>query len=240
MSLIKLYVENPDKYTAYQMARPDYSKAVDNVLEFAKDFVDSQERKNVVVTDFCCGPGETSRRFADKIGGLHRAILIDKNPRFLNMAKNARIKASSVLTFCEDTLKVAVKKEADIVFAIFAYHHLSDDKKASFIHKLQGAIKENGILVVAEIYLPKAEIAKYYTYLYNSISESDKSSGLKEFLDETAQSSTEEFKVTKDFADRQFLAGHFKMVREEKIWPLDNSLGNDAGTYVQVFVSTKI
>jgi cyclopropane fatty-acyl-phospholipid synthase-like methyltransferase len=118
---------------------------------------------------------------------------------------------------------------------MFAYHHVSDDRKADYIKKVKEAMKkEGGLLFLGEIYMPNKEvILKYYDNLYNSIPK--KSVALKNFLTQTANSDDFEYKVSKDFADGQLKAAGFELVESKKIWPGDNIFGKDVGTFVEVW-----
>ena len=106
-------------------------------------------------------------------------------------------------------------------------------KKEIFIKKIKESLKNTGILIFTEIYLPKELCVKYYDKVFEEISEPIQ--GLKEFLRQTAESSDFEFKVTKNYANKQLLDNGFTKIEEVKIWPLDNTFDQEIGTFVEVF-----
>jgi ubiquinone/menaquinone biosynthesis C-methylase UbiE len=225
MSDIKAF-ENPEDYTKYQNSRPDYKEAISTALRLAQKY--TKNIKNIIMADFCCGTGSNTKKFAS-LRKIEKAILIDINKKFIETAKST-IKIENMEIFCDDVLNVSFKKECDLVFSIFAYHHMPDNKKELYLKQISSCLKKGGIVVMAEIYLGKNEIINYYKNLYQSIPK--KSKGLKEFLEQTAKSSDLEFKVTKKYAEKQILK-KFKILEEIKIWPKDG-LETHSGTYIQI------
>ena len=127
-------------------------------------------------------------------------------------------------------------QEADIVLAMFAYHHISDDDKNTFLKQVRGALKPQGLLILGEIYTPNRKTTiSYYENLYNSIPKEKQSPALKKFLTETAESEQFEFKVTKSFADNQLTKNNFTLLQSEKIFPTDNTFNPTVGTFVEVW-----
>ena len=188
------------------------------------------------MADFCCGTGSNTKDFANLVGGLKKSILIDINAGFLEIAKSSGIKSREIQIQNKNILIAPLKKECDLVFSIFAYHHLEDKDKQKYIEQIKNSLKEGGILVLTEIYLKdQKEGVQYYDKLYGAIPSNKRISGLKEFLEQTAKSHDFEFKVAKDFADKQFRENEFKKLEETKIWPLDDSFDKNRGTFVQIY-----
>jgi ubiquinone/menaquinone biosynthesis C-methylase UbiE len=233
MNDVELYSSQTGLYDQIQDSRPDYSKAIDKVVGFAVEVLKGKE--SAVITDFCCGTGRISKVIAEKLGGVEKVNLIDINSKFLEIAKDSGIQTKTLLTSV-DILEAKVVNEADVVLAVFAYHHVVDEKKNEFLQKAKEALKFGGYLILAEIYMPDREITiEYYKELYKSVPEEKKSEELHDFLMQTARSQTFEFKVSKEFAHNQIKACGFKLIESDKIWPTNNSLGEDVGTYVELW-----
>lgn len=222
------------KYETLQYLRPDYAKTIAVSLEFAKKY--SNSRDHIIVSDFCCGTGSNTKKFAEMVNGLKKAVLVDINKKFLEIAKSLKIQTEELEIIYKNVLDFVPRENSDIVFSIFAYHHIEDNKKSIFVEKVKTSLNNNGIIILAEIYIPTKEIGRrYYEKLFNEIPKEKVIPGLKEFLTQTAKSDDFEFKVSKDFAEEQFLSAGFTKIDEEKIWPLDNSFDKNIGTFVQVF-----
>lgn len=230
---INVYTE-VNKYEKFQFLRPDYVKAISTSLRLAKKY--TKELHQIVLSDFCCGTGSNTKKFAQLIGGIKKAILIDINKKFLKIAKSSRIKTETLETINKNILEFKPKEKSDIILSIFAYHHIQDKEKEIYVKKIKESLNNNGILILTEIYLPTKELClKYYNKLFNQIPKKKVIPGLKEFLKQTAESTDFEFKVSKDFADKQFEGARFTKIEEIKIWPLDTYFKKDIGTFVQVY-----
>jgi ubiquinone/menaquinone biosynthesis C-methylase UbiE len=229
MTDVGLYVSDADAYNQIQASRPDYSKAIEQVVKFAKMHLPP----NAVVADFCCGTGSVTKLITEAKAGVRKAILIDTNEEFLKIAKSSGIKSLELETKLGNILDVSLKNEADLVLSIFAYHHVPDNAKQRFIEQVKSTIKPEGILILGEIYSPNREATiSYYNNVFSAVPQSQQSIKLRKFLEETARSEEFEFKVSKSFADKQFAENGFSEIESVKIWPNDNS---DIGTFVQVF-----
>jgi len=224
---------NPEDYLHYQRSRPDYFQAISQALDFGVKY--SKEKSDLVVADFCCGVGSNIHEFSKRVDGIARAILIDINKGFLDVAHTSGIEAQYLdIRHC-DVLDVEFDPVADLVFSFYAYHHIPDDKKELYVHQIGQCLKPGGKVIVAEIYLPKDLCLKYYDKLFLEIPLQQQSSGLKKFLQQTAESDDFEFKVAKAFADHQFQKARLSLVEEVKIWPVDNAFDPSVGTWVQVY-----
>jgi len=230
MTDIDAYVEF-NKYIKFQHCRPDYNDAISTSLKFAKKYVKGND---VIIGDFCCGTGSNTKMFADFSGRVRKALLIDINKGFLEIAQKSNIKAKDIIVHHSDILDVQFQKECNLVFSVFAYHHIMDTKKTKYISQITNCLKKGGILIVAEIYFEnKNQCVMYYDKLYKSIPKDKRISGLDTFLQQTAKSDDFEFKVSKKFADTQFKQYGFKLIDELKIWPKDST--SEIGTFVQVY-----
>ncbi len=133
----------------------------------------------------------------------------------------------------KDILELEFKKNSDIIFSIFAYHHIEDKEKAKYISQIKKALKNGGVLIFGEIYFnDKAQEQKYYDELYKAIPAFKKSPELQKFINQTANSKKCEFKVSKKFTEDLFKKNGFKKIDEKKIWPQDS---NDEGMFIQVY-----
>ena len=165
---------------------------------------------------------------------VSKAVIVDINSEFLNIAKHSDIRAEKLETIHSDILKVKLEAEYDLILSVFAYHHVPDNEKLNYLKIALNAMKKDGILILTEIYLPDREITKkYYAKLLNEIPVKNQS--LQDFLTETANSKDFEYKVSKEFADKQLQSLGFREIESIKIWPLDKTFDDTIGTFVQIF-----
>ncbi|PIN93552.1 hypothetical protein COU54_02635 [Candidatus Pacearchaeota archaeon CG10_big_fil_rev_8_21_14_0_10_31_24] len=233
MGDINVYSEQ-DNYLNFQNLRPDYVNAIDKSIEFATNYISSSLK--ITLADFCCGTGNNTKLVAEKLRGIKKAILIDINEGFLKIAKDSKIETNQIEIVNTDILKARFDANCDLVLSIFAYHHVPDKDKSKYLSQVKKALKKGGILILTEIYFDNPqECLKYYRKLYESINKEKLIPGLKDFLEQTANSQDFEFKVSKKFADEQFLKEGFKKLAEKQIYPTDNSFGKGQGTFVQVY-----
>jgi ubiquinone/menaquinone biosynthesis C-methylase UbiE len=229
---IDLYEQSTDKYEDLQRRRPDYVGAEKALIDLASIHI---KKKDIVVADFCCGIGNSSRDVS-KIFPIKKLTLIDINKQFLNIALNSRINASNIVPIQSDILKVSLHKENDIVISMFAYHHVRDDDKAKYIEIVKNALVNNGKLFMGEIYSPdKQTTLAYYEHLLEDIPVNIRTPELETFLRQTARSEDFEYKVSKKFAHDQLITFGFKLLDSVKIWPKDNAFHSDVGTFVEVW-----
>lgn len=227
---IKLYNEAPDKYDEVQYLRPDYSGAIERTIILSAEQL--KLKKNISLVDFCGGTGSMINKLSEEIS-IEKAVLIDINQEFLNIAKGSITKIKNFQTICSDIIDAKIEKNFDLVLSVFAYHHVPNEVKKLYLKKAYDCLHEGGVLILTEIYLANKDLAiKYYDKLYNEINVDNKL--LKQFLKETAESSDYEYKVAKDFADKQIAEVGFKEIHKEKIWPLDGSFSEDVGTFIQI------
>jgi len=233
MNTIKVYKE-VEKYEKFQYLRPDYVKAISVSLDLAKKYTENLSQ--IIVSDFCCWTGSNTRKLAEKTHGIEKAILIDINSKFLELAELSGSKIKKIEIINKDILETNLWWESDLVLSIFAYHHITNNDKIKYVMKIKEALKKNGVVILTEIYLPNKEsCTKYYNKLINEIPKDKFIPGLEEFLNQTAESDDFEFKVSKKFADNQFKENNFIKLEEVKIRPLDNTFEYDIWTFVQVY-----
>jgi ubiquinone/menaquinone biosynthesis C-methylase UbiE len=232
MSDIDLYTDSASSYDDLQHKRPDYSGALKNFEDTAVRLLTGKE--NIVIADFCCGTGSNTKTLAQRLP-VSKAILIDINRDFLNMAQRSKIQAEIKIVE-GDIIEVSLKEEADLVISMFAYHHVPDDKKLLYIEQVKSVLKPGGILLLGEIYSPDKETTiKYYDNLINSIDSKIRTKELEKFLKQTAESDDFEYKVSREFAHGQLVTSGFVLVEEKKIWPNGSILGESVGTFVEVW-----
>jgi trans-aconitate methyltransferase len=226
---IDLYTESPELYDRLQRLRPDYVDAVDAASVLAEKYTASGELR---VLDMCCGTGATTLKFS-RLKPLAKVELVDMNPDFLRLAKSSGIRAHELTVVNEDIRQYRPSKEFDLVFSIFAYHHVPDSDKEAYIKTIESALSPGGVLLLAEIFLrDKAGERAYYRALLETIPENEHTKDLESFLEQTANSTDFEFKVPKTFTDTQFRERGFHLLEEQKIWPKTQ---DEEGTYVQVY-----
>jgi ubiquinone/menaquinone biosynthesis C-methylase UbiE len=229
MSDIDLYTESPELYDQLQQRRPDYVEAIEVSSMLAARHTAGS---NVRLLDLCCGTAATTLRFSQ----LHPAAkveLVDMNSEFLTMAESSGIVAQELVVVDKDVREYEPRRDFNLVFSIFAYHHVPDEDKGFYIDTIASALNQNGLLLLAEIFFQdKTSERAYYHDLLEAIPGDKRSDQLKSFLEQTANSADFEFKVSKTYADRQFLQRGFHLVEETKIWP---KKPGDDGTYVQLY-----
>ena len=228
---IDLYSSHPEKYNEIQDFRLDYRGAIEATVNLSTKYLVRREKANLV--DFCGGVGNVTKKIAQQVS-VGKATIIDINEELLKIAQDSNIEADVVDTVHSDILKVELQKEFDLVLSVFAYHHVPDNEKKKYLEIALSGMKDDAIFVLTEIYLPNREITlQYYKKLLNEIP--NKSQLLESFINETANSTDFEFKVTQEFARNQLNELGFKIVESVKIWPLDNTFEESVGTFVQVF-----
>ena len=236
MSDIQAY-DDSDTYNRFQALRPDYTGAINCAISVTKRYSRGLER--IALADFCAGTGTNTHRFANEVGGITRATLIDINAQFLATALLSNINARQIDAHCQDILTVQLDKTYDLVFSFFAYHHVHDVDKPEFLKLARDCLLPHGKLILAEIYLGTKERSQmYYDKLFDSLPSETKSPELKQFLTQTANSSDFEFKVEKCVADKHLRDAGFEICEQQKIWPLDfvdSNMHENEGTFVQVF-----
>ncbi len=228
---IELYKKSTGDYNLLQHLRPDYTGAESAFLDLCNKYL--QDLTDITVADFCCGTGVNTNLLSKKFS-IKRALLIDINKEFLDIAQKSDIHAR-VEIISNDILNVDFPSKSDIVISMFAYHHVPDDKKDLYISQIKKALRSKGLVFLGEIYSPNPKITiDYYKYLYDQIP--NKSPELEKFLNQTATSDNFEYKVSRKFAHDQFISAGFKLIEFKKIWPLDSHFdNNDVGTFVEVW-----
>jgi trans-aconitate methyltransferase len=226
---IDLYTQSPELYDTLQEMRPDYVDAVDVSSTLAAKYTAGGD---VRLLDLCCGTGTATCRFSQR-HPLAEVELVDINPDFLRVAKSKGIVTQELTVIDKDVRRYQAHRDFNVVFSIFAYHHMPDPDKEAYIDTIVRSLLPNGLLFLAEIFFQdKASEKAYYRELLEAIPENEHWDELESFLEQTAQSTDFEFKVPKGVADDQFRRNGFHLVEERKIWP--NTQDKD-GAYVQVY-----
>ncbi len=233
MSDIDLYNKSPKEYEHLQHMRPDYVGAIGEFLDLATKYL--KDKKDVTIADFCCGTGENTERLVGKMK-IRRATLIDINKEFLRIVMEKKFGIEEVIPVVSDILEAQVPNDNDAVISMFAYHHVTDDRKAKYISAAKAALKSGGILLLGEIYSPdKQTTLDYYEHLIRSIPGAEQNVPLQTFLRQTAQSDDFEYKVSRAFAHEQLKRAGFELIEAKKIWPTDDTFPIDIGTFVEVW-----
>lgn len=226
---IDLYTESPELYDQLQQLRPDYVEAVEASSTLAAQHTESND---VRVLDICCGTGATTLKFSQR-HPLAKVELVDMNSDFLRMAESSGIVTQELTVINKDARQYQPHRQFDLVFSIFAYHHMPDVDKQLYIDTIANALVQDGLLLLAEIFFrDKTSERAYYHDLLETIPESEHTDELESFLEQTANSTDFEFKVPKAISDNQFVQRGFRLIEERKIWP---KTPDEDGTYVQVY-----
>lgn len=239
---IELYESSADQYDKLQMLRPDYATAKLIFLKLALNFL--RNKKDMVLADFCSGTGINTKLLTSKLH-VSKAILIDINQQFIEIAKSSGINASLELVV-GDILDASLKPVADAVISMFAYHHVPDNRKRDYLEKVKQVLKKDGLLFLGEIYSPdKYTTLRYYDFLLSCIKPELRTPELKKFLRQTAESDDFEYKVSKQFAKDQLEGAGFSLIESHKVWPLEMLpegvvLPKDVGTFIEVWKFSEI
>jgi ubiquinone/menaquinone biosynthesis C-methylase UbiE len=232
MSDIEVYTHNPEHYETLQFKRPDYRAGIDAFVVLSKKYL----KRGYFIADFCAGTGSNSKLVSKVVGKLGEVLLIDINKDFLDIGAKSAIDANEVGTLQSDILTASLEKKYDAVIAMFAYHHVKDNDKAKFIEQIKSALKEDGIVILGEIYSPNREtVFKYYDELYNAVPDKDKGEELKNFLKQTAESGDFEFKVSRDFAHKQFVEAGFNLLESKRVWNGNGAFDANTGMFIEVW-----
>ena len=222
----------PTDYRNFASKMHFYNVAIATTLEKAIEHTPDL----ATVADFCCATGENTRDLSKSVP-LTRAYMIDINTNFVMEALQSGIQAKRIDAICSDLLQADLPRgQVDTVLSNFAYHHIPDEGKAAYIGQANYCLKPGGKVILTETFLGDKQVTrKFYDKVFAEISQEERIPGLEEFINQTAESTDFEFKVFKNFADKQFYEAGFKIVDEVKIWPTDGSMEYDEGTFVQVY-----
>jgi SAM-dependent methyltransferase len=111
MTDIDLYTESANKYEELQEKRPDYSAARRAFFDLA--VAQFKNKGFISVADFCSGTGNNSKLLSEYLP-IEKAVLIDINKEFLEIARRAGIKAKEVVTIQSDILTAARIPSGDL------------------------------------------------------------------------------------------------------------------------------
>lgn len=226
---IDLYTRSPELYDELQQQRPDYVEAVEVSSTLAARHATGS---NILLLDLCCGTATTTLQFS-KLRPAAMVELVDVNSEFLRIAESSGIVTQELIVINEDIREYQPGRDFNMVFSIFAYHHMPDEAKGHYIDTIANALIKDGVLLLTEIFFrDKASERSYYKELLEAIPRAKRTDVLRRFLEQTASSTDFEFKVSKAFADSQFQQKGFRLLEERKIWP---KKPGDDGTYVQVY-----
>ena len=229
---VDIYKQYPELYDVFNSKRVDYTSAIKSFIEFTKKYFST--RISIVLTDFCCWTWKNTKIISELIS-IKKAILIDINRDFLDIAKNTPIKAE-VEIIHSDIISADICERWDLVLSLFAYHHVSDSQKEAYLHQAKKALKNWGYLLLWELYSPNKETTiKYYDMVLDSIPSKNHTPELKDFLYQTARSENVEFKVSREFAHTQLKDLWFVLIEAQKCRPNDDSiLWKDVGIFIEM------
>lgn len=232
---IALYTNQTNEYDELQHLRPDYREAERVSIDLVAKYSASAA---INVVDFCGGSGSFMQKLAERIR-IDDSLIVDINKCFLDLAKDRMRGIAEVRTLCSDIIVAEINNQFDWVLSIFAYHHVPDDKKIQYLQKAFNALKHGGRMILTEIYLPdRASALAYYEKVLSEIPLHQRRKSLEVFLRQTAQSTQCEFKVQKSFMEAQIKEVGFRVIEEQKIWPLNDSFSVDVGTFVTILQKT--
>ena len=130
--LIKTYNATVKEYVAHEFDNPSMEKNYEKFL--------SLNQKKSKILDVGCGPGQASKRFAEK---GHKVLGIDLSEGMINFARKEIPKAKFLVMDIEN---ITLKEKFDAIWAAFILVHIPKSKHRKIIQKLKGLLKPNGIL----------------------------------------------------------------------------------------------
>lgn len=243
---ITIYESEQEHYEKLTSARKDYARAIEYAATSAFEFFPDGDVSKAIICDFCCGPGIATKWVSKYFGTIGGAVLIDIDEKFIELARNANIRADQAFYIHSDILKVDFDKwgltgRADIVFGTYSYHHIPDELKSEYVEQAYKVLKPGGVVILNEIYLKKEWQIPYYETLTDDSLENVPEELRQKFRrmnNEVARSSNFEFKVEMEYA-RADWERKFEELRTIKIWPFTSThdflLSPSVGSIVHIF-----
>jgi len=121
-----------------------------------------QSLTNPTILDLCCGPGTLSKYFLSKSPNIN-IIAVDIDPFLVAMFKNS-YPQDRIITELHDIQKADLfdtyQNRFDAVVSLTALHWLSQESQKLLYKRIYSILKNGGIFVNADPYLPTIRIIK--------------------------------------------------------------------------------
>lgn len=222
-----LYAISPDNYDAMMTSNLEM-QFFKKVLEEIKD---NLKPEKTLILDLCCGTGILAEMLLD-VPNIE-FIGVDKNEAFLAKAKERTKNHSNFKFILADVLKYETDLKFDIIILTSAYHHIEDKFKTRFLKKIHSLLKENGIIAIWELLVPKSSSDEEYKkgiedFYLKRIEYVKKTEGMTKkqfdsFMNACGLSAyEEEYKVDYEYVINDLNRADFKIIKETKVWPKEN------------------
>lgn len=247
MTRLPDYKDDPEAYEIEERSRPDEMLMLDRAGEYASSWLDDHPRAHTL--DLCCGTGLSMRSL---VTHPHTASVtgVDISVPYLDYARRTYASAEIQPRFIiGDAVEAPTPlRQYDLLMLASAYHHIEDDRKLRFLHRVRSLIGRSGRAVMAENILPRyirgdpSSYANSVRCFYVEVLKtarafnpklSDHVAGLIERVAEYGYAGEYEYKVSMDILRAHLASAGLEVVRCERVWPLDNLvLEPDAGNFV--------
>lgn len=132
-------------------------------------YIENQKLKTIEILDVCSGLGN----FVNHLSFVYpkiQATCVDINKEFIKYDKS---KFKNWKFIEADATAFSLNKKFDFITASSAYHHIENKNKLAFLKNLKNHLKDGGIIIVCENFLPdyrnkkerEASIKLYYKEL---------------------------------------------------------------------------
>ena len=156
------YKDDPVAYEREETARPDEMAMINDVTSTVISHLDTRPFSRVL--DLCCGTGlplidiATHPHVANLLG-------VDISESYLEFAKSRFASVPNARFMLHDAVTAPLQEASwDIVIMASAYHHVDDDRKQIFLHKVRKLLADDGVVVVGENILPPYDYASKISY----------------------------------------------------------------------------
>ena len=192
--------------------------------------------KTIRILDVACGPGNFANHLGFIIPQL-KVVGIDTNIAFL---KWARKKFTNLgWKFIEgDASKIELGKKSDFITASSAYHHIPDFEKLSFLKNLKSHLKNNGIILICDNFLPdystsfekQKSIKEYYSLLTQYYKSGNATKNAIKVIKQARKlelSGKDEYKTSFRIFEAQVKAAGLEIVKDILVWGISqNGMGS--------------
>jgi len=236
------FSDDAEQYEQAQEPRIDVRIVLNKAKELANKILNN--KNEAVVVDVCCGTGLSLKGIANH-PYIKQVIGIDVSQNFLDFLKNIP-ELKNVETIHADAAAVKIPSSSvDLVLAVFAYHHIKHKDKKKFFKNIYRMLKPDGYLIVGEHILPpykkelddlyKEGTRQFYNRVIQEITDKEKYKDSIELIQNYIRYGVEgkhEYKVDYQRTMDDFKTANFRIEKEFKVWPKDDSLPEKVGNFV--------
>ncbi len=240
------YKDIPEAYEIEERSRPDEMIMINIAQDWAIEYVNAIGSSAVL--DMCCGTGLSLERLVD-LPSISRLVGLDISEPYLNYARQRFASATNPPLFIlGDAVTAPLPRTSwNLVVMASAYHHIEDDRKLIFLQRIERLIRAGGSAVIAENILPEydrgarsaytAAIRQFYREVLKEVENAkpphlDEARALIKRVAQYGYDGDYEYKVCYSLFMDHMAKANLKIVRERRVWPPDNAIGQNGGNYV--------